>query len=193
MDKPILATNIDGLLLEHDVFYEPHKDWFKRAIKKTKDNSLEKWIGRKDYFLGVNEAMKKIMPKVSKKEQTKKARKWYQEDVIKYIKNNPEKIKKDIAKKLISLKEKYNLILITTNSKDYIHKILKVSNLENIYDGIIASKTEEEPEKSKLIKELITKYGKPEIYLTGKPNEEIIDEFKKLEIKTLNLNKIDSL
>lgn len=91
MEKPILTTNIDGLLLEHDIFFEPHKDWFKRAIEKTRDNSLEKWIGKEDYFLGVNEAMKKIMPDSSKEEQTAQARKWYQKDVINYIKTTLKK------------------------------------------------------------------------------------------------------
>jgi len=38
MQKPILATNIDGLLLEHEVFTEPHRGWFKRAIKKQAMN-----------------------------------------------------------------------------------------------------------------------------------------------------------
>jgi phosphoglycolate phosphatase-like HAD superfamily hydrolase len=188
MGKPIIATNIDGLILEHDVFYEPHRDWFKRAIEKTKDNSLEKWVGREDYFLGVNEAMKKIMPDATKEEQTKKAREWYQEDVIKYIKNNPDKIKKENIKKLESLKEKYTLILITTNSKDYIDEILKASKVKNIYEGIIANKTEEEPSKEKLIEEIKEKYGIPEIYLTGKPEEKITNKFQEIgtEIKTIN-------
>ena len=65
MGKQIIATNIDGLLIEHEAFIEPHKDWFKRAIEKTGDSSLEKWIGKENYFLGVNEAMEKIMPKAS--------------------------------------------------------------------------------------------------------------------------------
>ncbi len=41
MVKPILATNIDGLLLKHKVFTKPHKAWFNRAIEKTGDKSLE--------------------------------------------------------------------------------------------------------------------------------------------------------
>jgi len=193
MEKPILATNIDGLLLEHEVFMEPHKAWFKRAIKKTGDDSLEKWIGKENYFLGVNETMEKIMPDSSEEERTKQARKWYQKDVIQYIKNNPEKIKKEIAEKLKSLKEKYQLILITTNSQDYINEILKISNLENIYDKIIASKTEKEPNKEELLNELIEKHGKPEYYLTGKPDEKITDKFEKLGVKVISINEINKI
>lgn len=193
MEKPILATNIDGLLLDHDVFFEPHKYWFERAIKKTKDNSLKKWAGKEDYFLGVNEAMQKIMPNASLKKRTYKARKWYQQDVIKYIKNHPEKTKKDIAKKLRSLKEKYEIILITTNTEKYINKILRKARLNKIYDKIIASKTEKEPSKEELVNELLNKYGKPKYYLTGKPDEKITKKFEELKVKVLKVNEINKL
>lgn len=193
MEKPILITNIDGVLLEKDVFYEPHKDWFKRAIKKTDNPSLKEWIGHKHYFIGVGEAMEQILPNSSPKERTLQARKWYQEDVINYIKTHPETIKTDIAKKLKSLKEKYKLILLTTNSKDYINQILKAANLENIYDGILASETEKAPSKEKLIDELIQKHGNPKYYLSGKPEKEIIEKFKSLSIEVLNLEDLEKL
>jgi phosphoglycolate phosphatase-like HAD superfamily hydrolase len=193
MEKPIIATNIDGLLIEREAFIEPHKAWFERAIKKTKDDSLRKWIGREDYFIGVNEAMEKILPKASKEERTRKARKWYQKDVIKYIKSHQEVIKKDIAKKLISLKEKYRLILITSNTKDYINKIIKNSKLQGIYDNIIASRTEEEPDKERLIEELISNYEKPICYITGKSEDKINTKFQKLEIKIISVKELSQL
>jgi len=193
MEKPILATNIDCLLIAHEAFVEPHKAWFKRAIKKTKDNSLRKWIGEINYFSGVDEAMEKILPNASKEERTYQARKWYQEDVIKYIKSHPEVVKKNIANKLISLKEKYKLILVTSNATDYINKILKASKLEKIYDYIIASKTEKEPDKEELIEKLINEHGKPKYYLTGKPDDKINATFKKLDIEVIGIEDIDNL
>ena len=193
MDKPILATNIDGLLLNHKVFSEPHRYWFERAIKKTKDNSLKRWMDREDYFIGVNEAMQKIMPHDSQEKRTYQARKWYQQDVIKYIKNHPEEIKKDIAEKLISLREKYKIILITTNTEKYINKILKKAKLNRIYEGIIASKTEKEPSKEELVDELINRYGKPEYYLTGKPEEKITKKLEEMKVKVLGIDKISRL
>ena len=72
MEKPILATNIDGFLIEHSAFIEPHRIWFDRAILLTKDDSLKKWKGHPEYFKGVNEAMKKIMPDASKEERQHK-------------------------------------------------------------------------------------------------------------------------
>ena len=137
--------------------------------------------------------MEKIMPNASKEKRTAQARKWYQEDVIEYIKTHPETIKKNIAEKLKKLKANYKLILITTNTKDYIKKILKVSNLEGIYDEIIASKTEQEPNKKELLDELITQYGRPKYYLTGKPDEKINNVLKELGVKIINVKEINKI
>lgn len=193
MEKPIIATNIDGLLLEHEAFTEPHRNWFERAIKKTGDKSLRKWIGADPYFPGVNIAMEQIMPNTTPEQRTRQAREWYQEDVIKYIKENPRVIKKDIAEKLRGLKGKYRLILLTTNTQDYINNIIKVSNLEGIYDDIIASRTEKEPNKEKLIDELMRKYSKPKYYITGKPDDKITEKFKKLGVKIISEENIEEL
>ena len=87
MEKLIIATNIDGLLLKHGAFFELYRNWFDRAIKKQ----------------------------------------------------------------------------ATSNSKDYIYEILKVSRLGGFYDKIVASKTEKEPDKKELITELIEKHGNQNI------------------------------
>ena len=193
MTKPILATNIDDLLIKHEAFIEPHKAWFDRAVEKTGDKSLNQWKGKENYFLGVNKAMKKMMPESSETERTKQAREWYQEDVIKYIKTHPEVIKKDVVEKLRKLKDKYSLALITTNTKDHIDRIIGAANLQNIYSVIIASSIDEEPEKSKLISKLIENHGKPKYYLTGKEEPEIIKRFNELGVKVIKVKDLPSI
>lgn len=171
MGKPILATNIDGFLINHSAFIEPHKAWFERAIKRTKDNSLRKWIGKQDYFPGVNEAMEKILPNASKEERTKTARGWYQEDVVYYLSLHPEIVNRKLAEILNKLKKKFTLALITTNTKEYIREIIKTANLEGIYDIIYASSSEEEPDKKKIFREFIEKYGEPRYYIASRSKE----------------------
>ncbi|MBU1855159.1 MAG: HAD hydrolase-like protein, partial [Nanoarchaeota archaeon] len=150
MEKPLLATNIDGFLIDHSAFIEPHRIWFDRIILLTKDEGFNKWKGHPNYFQGVNESMEKIMPDASKEERTKKARDWYQEDVAHYIQIHPEVVNQKLAKVLKRLKEKFTLALITTNTEEHINKILKASNLYGIYDIIHASSSEEEPDKTKV-------------------------------------------
>ncbi len=173
MRKPILATNLDGFLIKHEAFSEPHKAWFKRAISLTKNKSLDKWIGREDYFKGVDEAMKEIMPNATSEERTEQARKWYQEEVLVYIKSHPEVVYRTVAKELIKLKKKYTITLITSNSRDYIEKILSASNLDKVYSIIFSTETSEKPDKKRIIKRFINTYEKPVAYLTGKSEEKI--------------------
>src|SRR3989338_11368613 len=171
MIKQILATNIDDLLISHEAFFEPHNTWFDRAIQKTKDKSLEKWKGKENYFPGVHLAMKKLMPKATQEQRTIQARMWYQEDVIRYIKDHPEVVIKLNVNKLRKLKSKYTLALITTNSQNYIGDILETAKLDDIYDLILGSLTHEEPNKTELISRFIKQYGVPKYYLSGKKEE----------------------
>lgn len=171
MEKPILATNIDGFLINHSAFIEPHRIWFDRAIILTKDKSLGKWKGHPEYFKGVNEAMEKILPNASKEERTKTARDWYQEDVVYYLSLHPEIVNRKLAEILNKLKKKFTLALITTNTKEYIREIIKTANLEDIYDIIYASSSEEEPDKKKIFREFIEKYGEPKYYVASRSKE----------------------
>ncbi len=193
MEKPILATGIDGILIESSAFIEPHKEWFDRAIEKTGDKSLEKWKGKKNYFIGVNEAMEKIMPNASLEERTKQAREWYQEDVIQYIKDHPEVVKREIAEKLKEKKKKYTLVLITTNTSEYINEILKAANLEGVYDMIHPSPIDKEPNKIELINNFIKKYGLPKYYLSKKQKLDITKKIQSLRIKIIEIDELKEI
>jgi phosphoglycolate phosphatase-like HAD superfamily hydrolase len=193
MAKPILATNLDDLLIKHEAFMEPHKKVWGVLIKKTGDKDLSKWIGKKDYFIGVNLAMDQIMPEATREEKTLQVRTWYQEEVIKYIQDNPNCVNKHIADRLKQLKTKYKLILMTSNTEKHIDKILGSAGLTGLYDGVIASETEQEPKKADLINDLIAKYGKPKFYLTGKDDPETSEIFKNKEVKVIKPEEIDSL
>ena len=171
MEKPILATNIDGFLINHSAFIEPHRIWFDRIILLTKDESFNKWKGHPEYFKGVNQAMKKVLPDASKKQRTTQARKWYQEDVIHYIKLHHEVVNVKLKRILMKLKNKFKLALITTNTKEHIKEILKVTNLENLYEIIHASSSEEEPNKAKVFEEFKQKYGTPKYYIASRSKE----------------------
>lgn len=191
--KPILATNIDYLLIKHEAFTEPHKKVWAELIEKTGDKNLSKWIGKKDYFVGVNLAMDKIMPKATREEKTLQVREWYQEAVIEYIQDNPDCVNRHIAERLKQLKAKYRLALITTNTQKHIERILGAAGLGGLYDIVIASEAEQEPKKSELIEELIAEYGKPKIYLTAKDEPEVNEEFKRLEVRIISPPQLDSL
>jgi len=193
MNKPIIATNVDDLLIKHIAFVEPHKAIWKILIEKTGDKSLEKWISKPDYFIGVNLAMDKLMPNATREGKTLQVRTWYQEAVIKYIQDNPNCVNRHISERLKQLKSKYFLVLITTNTQKHINKILSAAGLAKLYDEIIASQTEKEPDKSELLDTLIEEHGKPKYYLTGKDDLEIIEKLKKLDVKIIKPDELDSI
>ena len=193
MEKPVLATNIDGLLIAHEAFVEPHKAWFDRAIKKTKDYSLEKWKGQENYWPGVVQAMKLMMPEATEEEKNRQARKWYQEDVIKYIREHQKLVNRDIVKKLIKKKSDYRLTLITTSTEDHIDRILKAAKIDGMYDIIIASQTNREPKKLDLFNRLIKEYEKPKYYLTQKSEPEVEEFLKQKGIKIISLKDLGEI
>ena len=182
--KPILATNIDGFLLKHEAFIEPHRKWFDKAAMLLKDESVKKWKGTPNYFKGVNEVMERIMPSATKEERTAQARKWYQQEIVGYIRENPGVVCDSVVNKLIELKSKYTLALVTTNTQQYINKILKAADLEGIYDIVFASQEKEEPIKKEVFRRFVDKYRKPEYYIAAK-NGERFESCLKLGITTI--------
>jgi NAD+--asparagine ADP-ribosyltransferase len=145
----------------------------------TKDDSYKKWKGHPEYFKGVNEAMEKIMPNASKEQRTQKAREWYQEDVAHYISIHPEVVNKKLEGILKKLKQRFTLALITTNTEEYINKILENAGLQGIYDIIHSSKTKEEPSKNKIANKFKEKYGEPKYYIASR-SKEAFEEFPKI-------------
>jgi len=185
--KPIIATNIDGFLIKREAFWGgPHRIGFDRLIMLTKDPSLKQWVGKPDYFKGVDIAMKKIMPDATDEERTAQVRKWYQEDVVFYIKENPQVVFKEVVEKLKELKNtgKYILALVTLNSKEYIEEILDAAGLKGVYDIIFATNLEDKPKKEDLFQNFINNYGKPIVYIAGK-NGETFDKMLNLGVITL--------
>ena len=171
MAKEILATNIDGFLIKHEAFIEPHKAWFDRAVRLTGDKSLEHWKGKKDYFIGVDKAMAKIMPQGTDEQRTLQARHWYQEGVVKYIKEHPQVVYKNVTKILRKLKKRFTLALVTVNTREYIQQILEAAGIENLYDIVYAIPASEKPDKAVLFRKFVKKYGPPKYYVAARSKE----------------------
>jgi len=171
MEKEIFATNIDGFLVKHEAFIEPHKAWFDRVIKLTGNESLGAWKDRHDYFKGVDIAMKLIKPDASDEERTAQARDWYQEDVVSYIREHPDVVYREVAESLRKLKDRFRLALITVNTKEYIGEILEAAGLVGLYDIVFAVSKNEKPDKAKLFDEFVRQYGKPKYYVAGRSKE----------------------
>lgn len=186
--RPIIATNICGLFLKSSPWKDAHKQWIDNIVKETGDDSFKQWLFRTDYFEGVNLAMSKLMPDATKEERVREARKRYMELVIENIKQNKEKIvNNDIVEYFKSLKEKYKIALITTNTEEFIHKILSIAGLKDLFDIVEACKMEEEDDKVKVFERFVKDHGRPAIFF-GSTRQKIYDYCRKNNIKCVAVN-----
>ena len=122
---------------------------------------------KKRYFEFVDRTMKELYPASSDEERTKKARELFFDANVKYMKQNPEVKNKEVVDYFQSIKDKYQLALITTNTKSALKRILNVTGLENMFDLIETSKAEEKDDKKIVFERFIEKYGKPIVYIGG--------------------------
>lgn len=167
MKKQIIATTLSGLLLKSDPWDKAHELWFEERAEELNDQSILKWVERGDYFKGVDEVMKKLYPKLSDEKRTKRARELFFEAVIKYIEINPEVRNLEIIKYFDSLKDKFRVALITTNTYEATQRILSTIGLIDFFDIVETSKIEEKDDKRVVFDRFIKKYGKPLLYIGG--------------------------
>ncbi|MDP3027132.1 MAG: HAD hydrolase-like protein [Nanoarchaeota archaeon] len=126
---------------------------------------------REDYFKGVDEVMQRLYPGLNDEQRTIKARQMFFDSVIENINKNPSLKNQENVEYFNSLKIKYRLALITTNTKQALEKILSATKLSKLFDIIEASEESEKDDKTAVFDRFIKKYGKPLIYIGGSKKE----------------------
>ena len=116
MEKQIITTTLSGLFIKHEPWDNAHILWFKDAAEKLDDPKITEWINNPNYFKGVDLVMKRLYPDLNNKQRTIKARETYFDSVCKYIKQNPNVKNLEIIKYFKSLKDKFEIALITSLS-----------------------------------------------------------------------------
>lgn len=162
-----IATTLSGLFIKSDAWNKAHILWYESAAQNLKDESVLSWIDRKDYFRGVDIVMKRLYPSLPERERTIKARQTFFNSVIENIKKNPGFRNQKIIAFFLSLKKKYRIALITTNTKPAVKRILKATQAENLFDIIETSNEDEKDDKILVFKRFIEKHGKPIVYIGG--------------------------
>jgi phosphoglycolate phosphatase-like HAD superfamily hydrolase len=187
MEKPIIATTLSGLFIKKQAWDKAHAIWYENAAKKLNDKSVLDWIGKPDYFKGVDEVMQRLYPSLNDKKRTIKARQMFFDAVIKYIKQNPDVKNNQIIDYFNSLKSKYRLALITTNTKQALEKILSATKLSNLFDIVETSEESEKDDKVIVFDRFFKKHNKPTLYIGGSRGDSF-DYCKDKGIKELFAN-----
>lgn len=166
--KPIIATTLSGLFIRTSPWKDAHRKWFEQIVRETGDESFRQWAMKPGYFEGVNLAMAKLMPDASKEERIREARRRFMEAVVDNIKERREEVvNREAIDFFSSLKEKFTLALITTNTKEAAMKILSIAGIENLFDIAEFSMPGEEDDKSAVIERFMENHGKPRVYFGG--------------------------
>jgi len=167
MKKPIIATTLSGLFLKKEAWDNAHVLWYADAAKALNDSSVNQWANRPDYFKGVDEVMQRLYPDLTETERTVKAKRMFFDSVIRYVKENPSTINHRVITYFKSLKRKYRIALVTTNTKQALEKILSSTGLQNLFDIVEASKESEKDDKIAVFNRFTKTYGNPIVYVGG--------------------------
>ncbi|MBS3094252.1 HAD family hydrolase [Candidatus Pacearchaeota archaeon] len=165
--KPIIATTLSGLFIKSEPWKKAHILWYRNAAEKLKDESIMDWANREDYFLGVDEVMKKLHPQMSKENRVQKAREMFFDSVCEYIDKRPNLKNPQVIDYFRKLKENYKIALITTNTRKALDKILYSIHLVDFFDIKQTSKVNEKDNKKIVFERFIKRYGKPIVYVGG--------------------------
>ncbi|MBI4155155.1 HAD hydrolase-like protein [Candidatus Woesearchaeota archaeon] len=187
MTKPIIATTFSGLYIKSDPWKKAHILWFQKASKELNDPLINDWAYKEDYFKGVDEVMKRLYPTLSDSQRTKEARNSFFNSVCQYIQQNTRVRNNEVIEFFKELKAKYELALITTNTEEAINRILKILNLEELFDFIEPSRPDEKDDKTLVFDRFIRIYGKPFIYIGG-DRKDSFDYCKQHNIRAIFAN-----
>jgi len=167
MENPIIATTLSGLFIKSEPWKQTHTIWFEDMAKKLNDPSINEWASKSNYFEGVSMVMERLYPDLSDEQRTTKARELFFDSVYQYIQENPQVKNQEVIDYFSSLKEKFRLALITTNTPEVVNKILSLTGLVSFFDIVESSKPHEKDDKGIVFDRFIKVYGKPVIYIGG--------------------------
>jgi len=181
MTKPAIILDLNGALIKQRPFDIAHKEWFRVMAELMRDQSINEFAFKDDYFKDVQEIMKKYLGDINIKTRNAFARNIYSMTVIESVKKWD--LNDGFAEYLRTLKKKFTLVLITSAPTPAINGILEKINCKDLFDIVSASPMEEVPSKKELIELFIKKHGRPLFYI-GQGDKDILT-FKELGIKTI--------
>lgn len=190
-DKKIIALSLLGIIKSNEPWKQAHRIGMKELAEKS---GMQKLIGKEqdeEYFKLVEEALGKIeeYKELSGNERIAKRRDQYFERVSILIKEGGL-VDKDFVDFLESLKEDYEIILITTNKKEFVKDILNFAKAEDIFDSAITSKPDEKDDKKIVFERAIKKGEKPDIFIGSEKSGTLCKEFGIKFIKHCSIKKI---
>ena len=150
---------------------------------------IEKIAGKEDYFEELYSIMQEYTGLQNNSPENKEILNRWARTLFAFFsighanKLKQELVFKEFADYLNTLKNHYQLALITTQPQDTIKPILSAVGYENLFDYIYESGFYEKPDKSKSLERFVNENGKPLFYIGN--SKEDVDACKKLNIPSI--------
>ena len=173
--KPVIAFDLEGVLIARSAGSLAHNKWFK-SVGKLSERDIAS-VDNENYFDHVFDIMEKKTDldrdkPEDRKLMTKLARSLFQEIYMHEIERLKGRIEIreaiDFAK---GNKGRYTLALITTTPEEIVDSILKIIKCEDLFGIIVGSPLENPPNKKDLLEHFVKKYGKPLVYFCDRKQD----------------------
>lgn len=170
---PIMALSLRGVLISPKPWKQAHLKWFQEMAKKLDDPSILDDLGT-NYFEKIDEVMSRLHPSLSQSEREIKARESYWELVCDIIRETPNAVDRTLVDFFLSLKPKYEIVLITSMTSRVAKQVLASASLLHVFDKIYASFQEEKENKKAVLNRFLEENGKPSIYFGSNSEDTVV-------------------
>lgn len=163
--KRTIVTSLKGIFIQKEAWENAHESWFKQAADELNDKSVLEWIGREDYFKGVDKVMERLAPDKSEQERVEQARQRYFDAVCDYLEHHSNGVIHEAIPLFKRLRERFSIVLLTTSTEFAVNKILQISDLTGFFDMVFTCEPGEKDDKLALLQRFCQQYGKPIAYV----------------------------
>ncbi len=186
-DKKILGMSLFGIIKSNEPWRKAHEVGMRELSERAEMPELLEKVDSEDYFDYVEEALGRIdeYKDLEKNERIAKRRGEYFERVLGLIRKG-DYVDSDFVKMLNGMKDKFRLVLISTNTKGFIDEVLKLADAEGLFDEVIALDAEERDDKTAVF----DKAGKVDVFVGSEKSRKVCEE---LEIKFVKYEGVDKL
>lgn len=169
--KPIIAFDLDGVLLKAALAVKANKVWFDLMSTLLNDPSIKLLADKKDYFPDVISVMSRLTdldPKDSfnKNLLIKYSRNLFQLLCLTELKKAGENaFVAGIVDIIIELKKECRIALITTSPEDVVLPVLELGRIRKIFDYVYRAPLDKEPSKLELLSKFAKEISPPSLYI----------------------------
>jgi phosphoglycolate phosphatase-like HAD superfamily hydrolase len=169
--KPIIAFDLDGVLLRADIAVKAHKAWFELMSTLLKDPSVKLLADKKDYFpdaINTLSCLTALDPKDSfnKNLLIKYSRNLFQLLYLAELKKAGENsFVPGIVDMIIELKKECRIALITTSPEDVVLPAMDIGKVRKIFDYVYRAPLDKEPSKLALLSRFTKEISAPSLYI----------------------------